>query len=192
VIVTAKIRGAVWSSKRLVLALLIMWTIGLLAGAIFPLGVLAAGAGIFVFCEFTAALGVWISLNARNSTRALFWTVSWMLAFNAAYLVLIPPPWRTSDLAFAGMMPYMEWASLVSYPDAFHLFAGDRFTVAVSSSSHGPETLAAYLVALFGYGSGAVILRGAAVESFDKAVDRPRRAPGAADMPRARKPRLIP
>jgi hypothetical protein len=175
-----------------VLALLIMWTIGLLAGAVFPLGVLAAVAGLFVFCGFTAALGVWISLNARNSTRALFWTIFWMLVFNAAYLVLIPPPWRTSDLAFAGMMPYMEWASLVSYPDAFHLFSGDRFKVDGSPTAHGPATLVAYLIALFGYGSGALILGGAAVESFDKAVDRPRRAPDVADTPRAGKPLLTP
>ena len=57
-IVLAKIRGALWSSKRLLLALLIMWSVGLLAGAIFPLGVLAAVVGLFVFCGFTAALGV--------------------------------------------------------------------------------------------------------------------------------------
>lgn len=180
-IVSAKIRGAVWSSKRLVLALLIMWTIGLLTGAIFPLGVLAAVAGLFVFCLFTAALGVRISLVVTNSTRALFWTIFVMLFLNAVYLVLLPSSWRTSDLAFAGMMPYMEWASLVSYPDAFRLFSGDRFKVEGTSVPHGPETLVAYLIALLGYGAGTLILGRSALKSFDKAVDRPRRTQGEAD-----------
>src|SRR5262249_21352916 len=107
-IVLAKIRGAVWSSWRLILALLIMWTVGLLAGALFPLGVLAALAELFVFCGFTAALGVWFSSRARNSTRALFATIFWLLVLNGGYLVLIPAvAMSPSDLVFMGTMPYM-------------------------------------------------------------------------------------
>ena len=185
-IVLAKIRGAVWSSKRLVLALLIMWGVGLLAGAIFPLGALAAVVGLFVFCGFTAALGVWISLRAKNSTRALFATIFWLLVLNAGYLVLLPAPARESDVVFAGMMPYMEWAALISYPEAFRLFSAGGFKeVEGSSTIDGIDTLVAYLIAVFGYGLGALVLSGAAVRAFTKAVDRPRRHTGRAD--RARK-----
>lgn len=183
-IILAKIRGAIWSSKRLVLALLIMWTVGLLAGAIFPLGAVAAVAGLFVFCWFTAALGVWISLRAKNSTHALFKTIFWMLVFNGGYLVLLPS--ARSDLALAGMMPLMEWASLISYPDASSLYAGEPFRVEGSSKFHGLETLVAYLIAVFGYGMGALVLSGAAVDGFHKAVDRPRRDTARPDAPRDR------
>ena len=136
-IVMAKIRGALWSSKRLVLALLIMWSVGLLAGAIFPLGVLAAVVGLFVFCGFTAALGVWISLRAKNSTRALFATIFWLLMFNIGYLIVIPAPVLESDLSFAGVMPFMQWAALVSYPDVSSLASAGWFRVEGSTASHG-------------------------------------------------------
>jgi hypothetical protein len=173
-IVRAKIKGALWCSKRLVLALLIMWTVGLLAGAVFPLGAAAAVAGLFVFCGFTSALGVWISLGAKNSTRALFATIFWLLVFNAGYLVLIPGTGRESDLALAGMMPYLEWVSLLSYPDAFGLFSGQGFKVEGTAMSHSGETLLAYLIAMFGYGIGTLVLTGAAIERLDKAIDRAR------------------
>lgn len=176
-IVRAKIRGALWSSKRLVLALLIMWGVGLLAGAIFPLGVLAAVVGMFAFCEFTAALGVWISLRARNSTRALFATIFWLLVLNAGYLILIPAPARESDLVFTGVMPYMEWAALVSYADVSSLWSQGWFVAAGSPARHGREIVLAYLIAVCGYDLGTRVLSRAAVSAFSRAVDRPRRTP---------------
>jgi ABC-type transport system involved in multi-copper enzyme maturation permease subunit len=167
-IVWGKIRGAVWSSWRLVLALAIMGLVGLLAGAIFPLGLLLAASGLFVFCGFTAALGVWISLRARNSTRALFTTIFWLMVFNGGYLILIPGALRESDLACAWVMPYMQWLSLISYPDASRFFAGEPFEVPGFAGSHGLDALVAVLVALFVYGMGALILAGAAVDGLEK------------------------
>jgi hypothetical protein len=167
-IVGAKIKGAVWSSWRLVLALLIMWTVGLLAGALHPLGVLMAVAGLAVFCAFTAAFGVWISSRARSSTRALFTTVFWLLIANGGYLFVIPePPGRERDLVFAWVMPWVEWLSLLAYRDVSDLWTGGRFQVAGFPSAHGLESLAAYLLSLFVYGFGALILWGATVDRQD-------------------------
>jgi hypothetical protein len=164
-----------------------MWTVGLLAGAIYPLGVLAAVVGLFVFCGFTAALGVWISLRAKNSPRALFATIFCLLIFNGGYLVLVPAPARETDLMCAGVMPYMEWAALISYPEASRLVsAGGLKEVEGASAIDGVETLVAYLISVFGYGLGAVVLSGAAMRAFHKAVDRPRR-----DTVRADKPRIV-
>jgi hypothetical protein len=151
---------------------LIIWSVGLLAGAIFPLGALAAVVGLFVFCGFTAALGVWISLRAKNSTRALFATIFWLLIVNGGYLVLIPEPALESDVTSAGMMPYMEWAVLLSYPEASSLFSRGWFKVEGSS------------IALIGYGLGTLVLSVAAVRAFDRAVDRPRRDTAHADAVR--------
>jgi hypothetical protein len=166
-IILAKIRGAVWSSWRLVLGLLIMWTVGLLAGGLFPLGVLAALAELLVFCWFTAALGVWISSRARNSSRALFATIFWMLVLNGGYLVLIAPePILVSDRVYVGVMPCMLWLSLISYPDAVEIYSGQSF-----------EALLTCLSSLLLYGMGALLLTRKAVEGFEKLVDRPRRSP---------------
>ena len=51
--------------------LLLLWLGGVGTGAIHPLGALAATLGLVIFCWFTAALGVLVSLRAKNSIRAL-------------------------------------------------------------------------------------------------------------------------
>jgi hypothetical protein len=178
-IVGAKIRGAVWSSWRLVLGLQIMWTVGLLAGGLFPLGVLAALVELLVFCWFTAALGVWISARARNSSRALFATIFWMLVFNGGYLVLIAAgSTLESDPNYVGMMPYMLWLSLIYYPDAAHIYSDQSFVAEGFRMPHGIEAPLTCLASLLLYGMGALLLSLAAVEGFEKLVDRPRRNPG--------------
>jgi ABC-type Na+ efflux pump permease subunit len=166
-IIAAKIKGAIWSSWRLLRALLIMAAVGLLAGAIHPLGLLLAVSGLFVYCAFAAALGVFISLRARNSTRALFATIFWLLVCSGGYLVLFPVPVRAGDLACAGMMPYMLWLSLLSYPDVSQILAGEPFLVSGSGWAHGLDSAAAYLMSLFLYGFGAVILGGATVDGHE-------------------------
>jgi ABC-type transport system involved in multi-copper enzyme maturation permease subunit len=182
-IVLAKIRGAVWSSWRLVLGLLIMWAVGLLAGGLFPLGVLTALLELLVFCWFTAALGVWISSCARNSTRALFAAIFAMLVLNAGYVALIPAaPSLESDLFFAGMMPYMLWLSLISYPEALHIYSGRPFVAGDIGLVHYEAVERFPLVCLASlvlYGMGALLLTWRAVERFEKLADRPRRSPGA-------------
>jgi ABC-type transport system involved in multi-copper enzyme maturation permease subunit len=176
-VIAAKIKGAVWSSWRLVLALLVSWAVGLLAGAIHPVGVLMAVLGLFIYCGFTAALGVFISFRARNSTRALFATIFWLLVFNGGYLVVLPGPVRESELASAFVMPYIEWLTLVSYGDVQSLSAGTPFKVPGFWQSHGIESLAAYLTSLFVYAMGALILAGALIDHLDRAL-RPARSGG--------------
>jgi hypothetical protein len=179
-IVRAKIRGAIWNSWRLVLGLLIMWTVGLLAGGLFPPGVLAAVAELLAFCWFTAALGVWISSRARNSTRALFATIFWMLVLNGGYLVLIAAgPIRDADPIYIGMMPYMLWLSLISYPDAVHIYSGQPFVAEGFWAAHDIEAPLTCLASLLLYGMGALLLTRKAVERFEQLVDRPRRSPGS-------------
>jgi hypothetical protein len=70
-VIRAKQFGALWSARRIGLALLIAWAVGILLGAIHPLGaVLAAGIALGS-AWFAASVGVFASTVARNSTRAL-------------------------------------------------------------------------------------------------------------------------
>lgn len=105
---------------------------------------------------------------------------------NGGYLFLVPAPARESDLVCAGVMPFIEWAALISYPDASSLIWAHRFKeVDGSSTIQGVETLVAYLIAVTGYGLGVVVISRGAVQAFNKAVDRPRR-----DTVRLKKVRL--
>jgi hypothetical protein len=155
-----------------------MWTVGLLAGGLLPLGVLAALLELFVYCWFTAALGVWISSRARNSSRALFATIFWMLVLNAGYLALIPATGvLESDHLAVGMMPYMLWLSLVSFPEVFEIYSGQALATGDIGMIHVKEVPWACLASLLLYGMGALLLTRRAVKRFEKLADRPRRSP---------------
>jgi hypothetical protein len=99
-IVPAKQFGAVWSARRVGLALLAMWAAGLLLGAIHPLGVLATAIYITVIAWLIATIGVFASSFAKNSTRALLTTFIALLIFSAI-----------------SQWPAMVWRLLIPYSD---------------------------------------------------------------------------
>ncbi len=70
-IVRAKQFGAIWSARRIWLALLILWSFGATMGAMHPFVFLAAGVVLALASWFIAAAGVFISARSTNSTRAL-------------------------------------------------------------------------------------------------------------------------
>jgi ABC-type transport system involved in multi-copper enzyme maturation permease subunit len=70
-VVLGKQFGAVWSARRVGLALLITWAVGILLGAIHPLAALVAAGIAAIAAWFAATVGVLASALARNSTRAL-------------------------------------------------------------------------------------------------------------------------
>jgi ABC-type transport system involved in multi-copper enzyme maturation permease subunit len=85
-VVHAKQLGAVWSARRVGVALLLMWAVGLLLGALHPLGVLVSLAYLTLIAWLIAALGVFASSLARTSTRALAITFIMLLIFSTISL----------------------------------------------------------------------------------------------------------
>ena len=165
-IIIGKIFGALWSSNWLGFALLAMLSIGLVAGALHPLSVILAGLGLFIFGTFAASVGIAISLRAKNSPRALLWTISAITALNVG----IP-------LFFAMMgNPGSESVSLVSsltvapYVWRQSLMGANEFAL-VSSSGFTLFSSTCYMI----YGFGAYLLTSRLIRNFDRAVDRPRR-----------------
>ena len=79
--------------------------LGLLVGAIHPLGVAVAAVVAATGAWFIAAVGVFVSSGARNSTRAVLTTL----------IVL---------LVGAGYLPLVLRASLASYPEVAGLWSG--------------------------------------------------------------------
>jgi hypothetical protein len=106
-IVRGKQFGGLWSARRIGLALLLLWSVGIVLGAIHPLGVLVAGLIVGLACWFIAAFGVFVSSRARNSTRAL--SVTFITLFIAFY-------------AWPGMLR----RSLFSYDDVAALWTDPR------------------------------------------------------------------
>ncbi len=82
-VIRAKQFGAVWSARRVGVALLVIWALGLVLGAIHPLGVLAAATYAAFIAWLIAAMGVFASSFARTSTRALVATFITLLIASA-------------------------------------------------------------------------------------------------------------
>ena len=109
-IIRAKQFGAVWSARRVGLALLVMWAVGLLLGAIHPLGVLAADLYVGLVAWLIAATGVLVSIFAGNSTRALVTTFIVLLIYSAI-----------------SQWPATVWTLLFSYEDLAKLRSRSTF-----------------------------------------------------------------
>jgi hypothetical protein len=176
----AKVAGAVRAMHGPVIALLVLWSLGLATGSVHPLGVLAAATGLFVFARYAAAVGVLISMASRDSERALVGTFFALVAIPVLGLLFLPldliGPLAGSrhGLFLACLTPFVEWAALASpaeiggvaggwTPDArislpWHLWNAriplDRGLVrilAVSLAAHALVTAAVLRVAAWAY-----------------------------------------
>jgi hypothetical protein len=180
-ILRAKMLGAVWRVRGLALCLLALWAVALLCGALHPLGLLAAVAGLAAMTWCFTALGTYVSLwstDRRHTGRIFLPAMLPMSAFGLLFL----PPGSGSVLLGAGSMSFCTWASLLSYDDIAAATATGSFpqlsTVRIETGEGAWSVLAAVLVGLSAHLSAAALLTRAACRSFNIAVDRPRRGRG--------------
>lgn len=176
-VVRAKVLGALWGTRRLALAVLSVIAVGVLGGGIHPLGALAAVLGMAAFGGFTAALGVCVSIWAKNSTRALVVTVLLLFLINVGpmYLGAAFDALPDSFAWMAATMPMMECFSLLSYQDARTLWDGGTFRTEYSTTVFGSSAVIVLLASLTIFGLSAMVLTAAAGELYDRVAGRARR-----------------
>jgi hypothetical protein len=122
-VVRAKVAGALWAVRGLLVPFAVVWGIGLATGSVHPIGVLASAAGLVVLLGYGAALGVLASMTSPNSGRAIVVAFAALLAGNALALSFVPlglvgrvaGSW--SGLYLAGASPFVEWLALASPMD---------------------------------------------------------------------------
>jgi ABC-type transport system involved in multi-copper enzyme maturation permease subunit len=105
-VVIAKQFGAVWSARWVGFVFLILWTIGMVLGVFHPMGVLGALLLAGLAAWLVAAVGVFISPRAGNSTRAQ------VLAL--AIVLLCVAPWLPGTLSDMLFSPHSAEGSLGS------------------------------------------------------------------------------
>src|SRR4029079_2770442 len=81
-IVQGKVLGAFWQVRMFLGALLIVWLIGLVFGAVHPLGLAAPIVFATVYLSFGATLGTWFSLWSKSTVRAMSWTIGILVLTN--------------------------------------------------------------------------------------------------------------
>jgi ABC-type transport system involved in multi-copper enzyme maturation permease subunit len=177
-IIRAKVIGAFWSVRAFLAVWVGLVILGLIVGAVHPLGVLAVTLATATYLAFGCVLGMACSLRARSSSRAVAATLITLILLNGVCL-LVFVPWRIqSKLPFVGVTPLVEASVLMSYLDAKWLLdfpspEKDRLDTAL---------MCALSVAL--YACGAFVLALWTLTSFDRAIDRPGSRPAVARRPR--------
>ena len=118
-ILTGKILGALWRVRGMLAALLFVWLIGLICGAVHPLGFLLAIVATSIDLTFIAVLGTYLSLRSKSSARAIAATIAILLFLNGGYLFCCMPAMNGPEslLFTAGVTPMILNAAPFSFSD---------------------------------------------------------------------------
>jgi ABC-type transport system involved in multi-copper enzyme maturation permease subunit len=179
-ILPSKILGALWRIRDCVGALLGLWLVGLLSGALHPLGLVAALVSLGAAISFYVVWGTYTSLWAGSRGTAMNRTLPLAILFpmSAAFLYLaIQPAFRCA--LTAGSVPLLTWSALLSYDDVAAMCDSGAFPQVAAFRIPMPpsafELIATWILGTTVYALGAFLIGRAVFRGFDAAVDRPRR-----------------
>lgn len=162
-IILGKIFGALWSSQLIGLALLAMIGAGVFAGALHPLSALLAMLGLAIYGAFAATLGIAISLRAKNSPRAILWTISTLAIINIGILVSF------ASMGYRGSQEIpLIWSTVAPYMIRISMMLPSEFSLT------GRHEIGLLWISYVLYGLAAIVLTHRTIRRFDMAVDRPR------------------
>ena len=178
-ILRAKMIGAVWKARGGIFLLIVLWSAGLLAGSLHPLGVAAALVLLIASVWFMAALGTYASLLSRETSRATARTTMTLIVLTGTFLFCLFSTRSRSVLMGAGSVPFVNWLCLVSYPDVAEAVGKGTFsyltTIAVNTDEGPGRVLLTYLAAVAGYAAAAAWWTQAAIGRFERLAGRPER-----------------
>ena len=184
-ILRAKMVGAAWKVRWGLIQLGVLWSVGLLAGAVHPLGFAAAVVLLGVATWFMVALGTFMSLVSRDSAQASNRTLIPVLLLSGSFLIGYVPTRYATILMGAASVPLVNWLSLVSYRDVGAIVMGQGAFGSLAEigifTGEGPfRVLVTYVLGTAGTAAAAAGLTRAALARFDQAVGRPTRSPDRA------------
>ena len=174
-ILIGKILGALWRVRGILAALLFVWLIGLICGAVHPLGFLLAIVATSIDLTFIAVLGTYVSLRSSSSARAIAATIAILVFLNGGYLFCCTPAMNgpESFLFTVGVTPMIVTAAPFSFSDLRR-----------PPGAYGPSLTTLVMTGVLSlafYGVSAFVLLHACLSRFEIEVDRPRR--GFSDYP---------
>ena len=179
-IVRAKMLGAMWGIRHMAAVLAMLWLVGVLAGAVHPLGFFACLIEMAVFTWFAAALGTWISLRSEQTLRAVAKVTGVLVLLNAGVMLAALTLWPGRPLAFFGCFPVLLCASLVSFGEVGGTLTrsvmGPFSDVSLSTmwSKQGAELVFTCVLGAVSYAVAAALLTRSACCRFDTWLDRPK------------------
>jgi hypothetical protein len=179
-ILLSKLRVAIWRLRGLGMILSVLWTLGLLSGAIHPLGLVVAVLLTATSTALFLVFGLRAAVRAKDHSTAyggvLGLTLPSTLSSGLPYLL---PAGISSALWGAGSAPFVAWLSLVSYREVHSLFQLPVYPALqwINLDSAGGPLVAA-LTCLIGIVAPALAawwMWNNTVANFDRWVGRPSR-----------------
>ena len=171
-ILKAKRAGVYRRTWPLIAALIVLWIVGLISGAVHPYGFLAAMVLLPPYLSAAAALGLFVSLHARSTARAIGVAVCLTIVLHGGYLLLCAPMSPGTPVVAFGCSPLLIFLALISPGDLRNL---GSFVSQDSLYNRGGEIIFAAMLSVLAYTVLAVAVNILSAVAFDSAVDRPRR-----------------
>ena len=175
------IRALIWRLRGILGIVVVLCTIGLLAGAVHPLGYLftllnlAASIGMFAMWGVRASVGAKDMATASN--RSVYLAILLMVFLMVPLLL---PPGVKSVLLAAGSHPSVVWLSLVSYRDVHAALRYGTYSplewIGIPTREGALQVLATCLIGTIGPALIGWWAWRRAVADFDRLVGRPWRA----------------
>ncbi len=186
-ILRAKMLAAIWRARAAGLMLITLWTVGLLAGAVHPLGFLNAVAGLIVIGAFYAVVGVSLSLQIGERKQIDNIMILFVLVVLPMSGLAILLPGSASVFLGACSSPFLIWSSLFSYEDVQSVVRSGVFAqldgTGIKPGVSARMVLAACWVATIVHGLGAIVLMRMTCRRFDALVGRPVRSSSVSEKP---------
>jgi hypothetical protein len=194
-ILRAKMLGPVLRGRGGALTMIGLWTVGLIAGAVHPLGLLAAVTGLAVSAWFYAAIGVSSALRPGGMERVLVpstWVKEtipgrsrgdWLYGYERAGHPLTLPVRLVAALGATFLLTAspvaLAWSSLLSYEDVHsmvHSGGFPEFGATTLQRIAGARTVVGvWLAGTTALGAWAFSVTRAMCRDFDVEVGRPTR-----------------
>jgi ABC-type Na+ efflux pump permease subunit len=170
-ILRGKLLGAFWRVRGLLLGLAVVWLVGLVCGAVHPLGLLLTAAMTAIDLGFIAALGTFVSLWNKTSGRAIGLTIGLLVLLNGGYLFCCVPflYGPESMIMAAGVTPMVVTTALFSFQD-LHRF------MTFNGGEDQSLFIVTGIVSLGWYGIAGICLLKMCLERLETVANRPRRS----------------
>jgi ABC-type transport system involved in multi-copper enzyme maturation permease subunit len=196
-ILQSALLAALWRIRQPIAILGVLWTMGLLAGAIHPLGYLLVMLNVAASVWFFTVWGLRASVRAQDQAAAAGYSFS--LTFLTLLFLALPlllPARFNSVLLGAGSHLFVGWMSLVSYRDvraALHYAVYPPLEWMGIGTGEGPLwALATCFLGIVAPAVGGWWAWRHAIAHFDRLVGRAWRAEAAADQASRLKSLLTP
>ena len=188
-IVRATILSALWRLREFLTIILVLWTLGVIAGAIHPLGYLVSLVVLAASTWFLSTWGIRAALRSIDPGKALSASLNLglgLLLFSSVLPFLLPNRF-SSVLLGSGSVPFILSLSLASYREMHAVFTFAPYpTLQWFEIKTGEGTLAVLATCMLGTIapslSGWLCWR-YALADFDRLVGRPWRAGVLKDEP---------